>query len=63
MSDTVIIICYGRKQQMNRADAIAEYTEGVMCCDGCEKDRYMSIVMGLREGHSEVDDLWDQRNR
>lgn len=46
----VTIKCYGKEEKMERDDAIAFYSEGVECCDGSERDRYMDILMDLLSG-------------
>ena len=59
MKDIVTITCYRKTEQMEREKAIEFYGEGAFACAGSsEGDRYMSIVMGLKEGRSVVDDLW-----
>lgn len=59
MKDLVTITCYRETEQMERKKAIKFYSEGAVACAGSsEGDRYMSIVMGLREGRSVVDDEW-----
>ena len=54
--DIVQITCYGRVSEMDRQDAIREFTEGVMVCDGSERDRYMNILMDLMAGLKECRD-------
>lgn len=49
-NDVVKIICYKRESEMNRQDAIREFTEGVMVCDGSERDRYMNVLLDLMAG-------------
>mgnify|MGYP007013864716 CR=1 FL=1 len=48
--DIVKIICYRRESEMERQDAIREFTEGVMVCNGSERDRYMNILLDLMAG-------------
>ena len=48
--DTVTIKCYNKEEQMERTDAIRFYKEAAMCSDGCEKERYMKILMDLYDG-------------
>lgn len=50
MGDIVTIICYGKRSQMARDEAIAFYSEAIAACDGSEKDRYMNIFLGLVMG-------------
>ena len=54
--DIVKITCYGQVSEMDRQDAIREFTEGVMVCDGSERDRYMNILMDLLAGLKECRD-------
>lgn len=62
-NDIVTITCYNQKEKRRRGEAIKFYTEGMIACAGSsEGDRYASIVTGLREGLSEVDDLWKWNN-
>lgn len=63
MNDDVTILCYGQLRQMKRGDAINFFTEGILASDGSERDRYCSIVTGLKQGHFGVDDLWDWVNQ
>ena len=57
--NVVTIICYDKAESMNRDKAIAFYSEGVMACEGAERDRYMSVLMGLQKGLTLVDDQWE----
>lgn len=50
MNDIVTIVCYGRKTQMPREDAKLFYLECIMCSEGSERDRYVSILCGLLSG-------------
>ena len=55
--DRVTTICYGQaKEWENRWDAIDFFKEGVMACDGSEKDRYMTILLKLLAGETECSD-------
>lgn len=54
--DYVNITCYGRTERMNRQDAINLYADGVMCCDGSERERYAIILSGLVSGLTDVSD-------
>ena len=56
--NTVTIVCYGKTETMDRDEAIAFYSEGVVSCEGSEQDRYMSVLMGLQKGLTTVDDEW-----
>ena len=48
--DKVTIVCYGRKEVMDRNDAIRLYAEGVAVCDGSEKEKYANILSDLVMG-------------
>ena len=50
--DMVTIICYRKKERMERKEALAKYLEGMMCCDGSERDRYTNIYCQLIEGRT-----------
>ena len=46
--DAVTVITYGQKQIWDsRAEAIAFYLEGMMNCEGVERDRYTNIYLPL----------------
>lgn len=57
MQDFVTIICYGQPEIMRRDDAIDKYYEGMMCCEGSERDRYCNIYFQLMEGKKVCVDL------
>lgn len=61
MEDIVTITCYNKTEKMPRAKARKFYMEAIDGCDidSSEADRYMSIVGGLDEGKTEVDDQWN----
>lgn len=62
-NDIVTITCYGQKEKRKRGEAIRFYTEGMIACAGSsEGNRYASIVTGLQEGFSVVDDEWNWCN-
>ena len=46
-NDIVKIICYGQEQEMTRSAAIRKFTEGVLACEGAERDRYANILSDL----------------
>ena len=54
--DIVKITCYNRTETMERADAIKFYTEGILCSDGSEQERYATILAGLVSGATVVSD-------
>ena len=51
MQDFVTIICYGQPEIMRRDEAIDKYYEGMMFCEGSERDRYTEIYCQLMEGN------------
>ena len=53
----VTVTCYGEKKHwQDREDAFKFYYDGVCCCEGSERDRYMNICIGIMEGLEEVTD-------
>ena len=57
MSDLVTTICYGQKQEWDdRWKAVDFFKEGVMACDGSEKERYTNILLKLLAGETECSD-------
>jgi len=51
MKDPVTTICYRQEKVWeNRWDAIDFFTQGVLECDGAEKERYETILMKLLAG-------------
>lgn len=50
LKEVVTVICYGRMEHMTREQAIDKYYEGMVCCEGCERDRYTEIYCQLAEG-------------
>ena len=50
LDEKVKITCYRQTETMTRRDAIEEYYEGMMCCDGSEAERYTTIYCQLMEG-------------
>lgn len=55
-NDMVTITCYGNTETMERSTAIQFYMQGVVECEGSERDRYINILEGLEAGLKEVDD-------
>ena len=56
------ITCYGEKKvykDSERKKLMDHFLEGMLACDGSERDRYTSIYCGLEEGCNVVDDEWD----
>lgn len=56
MKDAVKVTCYGKTEVMEREDALKEFFEGMMCCEGSERERYTNIYCQLVEGLNEVYD-------
>jgi len=55
----VTVTCYGNTENWPCAeDAIRYYREAANCSDGCERDRYLTIVSKLLDGQTVVDDQW-----
>ena len=54
--DIVTIICYGETKQMERAEAIKKFSEGVLCCEGSEQGRYANILAELLQGYTTCTD-------
>lgn len=53
MKDPVTTICYGQSREWDdRWSAIDFFTEGIMACDGSEKERYTNIVLKLMAGEA-----------
>lgn len=57
LQEKVKVTCYNQTETMTRGEAIDEYYEGMMCCDGSERERYTKIYYELMEGYTEVSDL------
>ena len=56
-NDVVTIHCYKKVEKMNRKDAIKEFYEGMLYCDGSEQERYANIYGQLMEGITECYDI------
>lgn len=56
LKEQVRVTCYGKTETMTREEAIDEYYEGMMCCDGSEAERYQTIYCQLMEGLTDVSD-------
>ena len=56
LKEKVSIICYRKKYKMTREEAIKEYREGMMYCDGSERDRYTNIYCQLISGFKTCSD-------
>ncbi|MDD6552168.1 MAG: hypothetical protein PUF37_01075 [Prevotellaceae bacterium] len=49
-SDMVEITCYGRTRIMRRDKAEEEFLEGMIACEGSEKETYTDIYLQLMGG-------------
>lgn len=56
LKQEVTVTCYGQTETMTREEAIDEYYEGMMCCEGSEGERYKSIYCQLMNGDTNVSD-------
>lgn len=50
LSETVEITCYNKTERRTRRDALRFYFEGMMACEGSERERYTNIYCQLRQG-------------
>jgi hypothetical protein len=57
MKDIVKVTCYGTTKEYERQDAIKKFLEGMMFCEGSERERYVNIYLGLMKGCKEVSDV------
>lgn len=56
-SEKVTTICYGKKTEWHsREEAENFFLEGMLACDGSEKERYTNIYLQLKEGRSTCSD-------
>ena len=56
--DLVSITCYNDTKKMKRSEAIKRFEEYILYSEGSERDRYVSVVAGLKAGKKTVDDEW-----
>ena len=57
MKDAVTPICYGQRQEWkNRDEAMKFFMQGVLECDGSERERYETILTKLMLGMRECSD-------
>lgn len=53
--DHITVTCYGKKQEWaSRQEAIDFYLQGVMACDGAERERYLEIYLRLSMGCTKI---------
>lgn len=49
--EKIIVKCYGSEKTYNsRKEAIKEFREAAEWSDGCERERYMNILLDLYDG-------------
>lgn len=59
--DAVKITCYGQtKVWDDRQEAIKFFSEGIVACEGAERNRYVNIYMQLVSGCTECEDIEDE---
>lgn len=54
MEDIVTITCYGRTKTYTRKEATKKFLEGMMMCEGAERDRYTNIYLDLLDGKKNI---------
>ena len=62
MKKMIEITCYGQTEKhpaSKRKELMDFYLEGVMCCEGSERDRYAKIYSELADGLFKVSDEWE----
>jgi hypothetical protein len=57
LQEEVKVTCYRQTETMTRGEAIREYYEAMLYCEGSEGERYTNIYLQLMEGLTEVSDL------
>ena len=58
----VDVICYGKRDTWNsREEAKKFYFDGMMCCDGSERNRYMNVYIALVNGDNVCSDGFPER--
>ena len=55
MEDVVTIKCYGTTKTYERQKALDKFFEGMMMCEGAERDRYTNIFIALKCGEKNID--------
>jgi len=54
--DIVTIVCYNKTKKMPRHEAIKEFGEGMLVCEGSEAERYAQIYEQLLAGYKVCSD-------
>lgn len=55
--DIVKVTCYNQTKEWERSEAIAFFLEGMMSCEGAERERYTDIYIQLLGGYKECSDM------
>ena len=56
-NDKVTVICYGQEEEWkSRNEAMKYYLQGMLECDGSERERYTTILAKLMEGRTVCSD-------
>ena len=55
--DLVVVTCYGEQKIWERKEAMEFFLEGMNCCEGAERDRYVNIYYQLARGAKEAYDM------
>ena len=59
IKDLVKITCYGKTKIWERKEAIDFFLDGMMGCEGAEREHYTDIYIQLIDGAKEASDtLW-----
>lgn len=56
MKDPVRVTCYGKTKVWERAAALDFFEDGILGCEGAERDRYVNIYFQLARGAKEARD-------
>ena len=56
MNEQVTIVCYKQEEKMTRKAAMKKYFEGMLYCDGSERERYANIYEQLVMGYTHCTD-------
>ena len=49
--EEIITVCYGKEEKWHdRRQAMEHFIEGMMCCEGAERERYTRIYTQLASG-------------
>ena len=56
LDDIVTVTCYNQTERMTRREALKKYYDGMICCEGSERDRYTQIYSQLMSGQMDCYD-------